>query len=69
MQGADLLLALGENFDVDGRRGVVRAQGREVDSDASLVVGGAAAVEAAVAFDSFEGGRLPLLEVAGGWTS
>ena len=55
---AVLLGALDQHLDVHGRLEVVRAQRGEVGDDAGLVVGGAAAVQAAVA-DRARTGRCP----------
>ena len=67
--GAGLLLALDEDLDVDrqGTRGLEPAvDGGDVDEDARLVVGRAAAPQAPVLLGRLERLRLPLLLVAGG---
>ena len=63
--GADLLLALDEDRHADRQRPVVRAQRGDVGHDAGLVVGGAAAVEAAVALGRLERRAVPQCVVAG----
>ena len=66
---ADLLLALDDELHVERERlgrPQVRADGGHVGHDPALVVGGAPAVETAVALGGLEGGREPLLRAAGG---
>ena len=58
--GADLLLALDEDRDADRQLAAVRAQGRDVGHDPGLVVGGAAAVEPAVALGRLERRAVPV---------
>src|SRR2546425_2780803 len=65
----DLLLALDDELHVERERPghpQVRADGGHVGHDPALVVGGAPAVETAVALGGLEGGREPLLRAAGG---
>ena len=58
--GADLLLALDEHHDADRQVVAVRPDRGQVGGDAGLVVGGAAAVEAAVALGRLERRRVPV---------
>ena len=58
--GADLLLALDEEHDVDRQVVAVRPERSEVGDDPGLVVGGAAAVEPAVPLGRLERRRVPV---------
>ncbi len=60
----DLLLALDHDLDPDGRVSVPRSQRADVHQDVRLRVGGAAAVDRAVAFGRLERRRFPLRLVA-----
>ena len=63
--GADFLLALEDDADVDRQAAVllqVRFDGLEVHEDLALVVGGAARVDLAVADRRLERRRLPQLD-------
>ena len=66
--GADLLLALDDELDVARQPGPglqVRGHGGDVGHAPALVVGGAAAVQAAAALGGLEGRGLPLLRPPG----
>ena len=66
VEGADLFFAFDEDFDVEGEVVIEGVEGGEVDGDAGFVVRCAAAEEAAVALDGFEGWGGPGGFVAGG---